>query len=894
MIYKFYNKKNITLFSAFIIPVVIMVIVYYFMGIHPFGNKTLLVQDMDGQYISFFSYFSQTFFEKGSYFYTFSKTMGGDMVGLKSYYLSSPLNIIFILFKPCDFSYAILFLTLIKIGLSGFTMNLYLNRENFKKDSVIFSSAYALMSYNIAYAENIMWLDGVILLPLIIFGIEKMIQEKSSLYYILLLAAAIIINYYTGFMLCIFSVIYFICYLLFFKKSRHPAYFLDFIKDKKNIRIIIHFFASSMLAGGIAAFNLIPLFNSLQGGKADLSISSLYFRRNFDIIDLLSKLIIGSYSKNEMMRGLPNIYCGMFIVLFAILFFVSKKSSIKEKLGYGLLVVSILISFYVNTFNMIWHGLNLPTWFPYRYSFILSFLMIVIGYKGYNEFKNRELNMNLSALLKRDGRLSIFILLSFFIISMLIKKIDYEFLDSKKIFLSFILLLISLIVFYLYLNKIPLIYPFFGFKKINLKKALFVAAVCVCLFDLGFNAYQTLNWKKYSNYDTFTNFININKPIIDKIKKDDSQFYRIEKTYNYNLNDPMTLNYNGLTHFSSSEKEFTKRFMGKMGFRDKDSWTYYNQGSTISADSLLGVKYVLSKTPSINPYNLLRKQEDVFIYENQYALPLGFMVHEKVLDASINDENLFEVQNTIWESMIHNPQGKLFYPAEIKSINMINVAEEETEDGLRYKKEDKNKQGFIEFYIYVNSSDPLYAYFPTYDMKKVEIFLNEESLGFYYDIYRYDIIHLGTHEPGETIVFKMKLKKDDVFINKSLFYHQDMNVFTKYVDELKENPFIIKNHNNSFLDGEITNSGDKKFALFTIPYDENWHIKIDGKPVSAVKIFDTLTAVEIPEGNHSITLKYQPKNMISGIVITVISLASVIALAILSEKARMKKIHEKK
>ena len=370
------KKRTYLSIGAFAAPIAVMLITYYLMNIHPFGERTLLTVDLDDQYISFFSYMRQMLTEGISPLYTFSKNLGGDMVGLGAYYLLSPLNLIFLFFKTENFPTAVLILTLLKIGLSGLTMSLLLNRSIRRYSSILFSSAYALMAYNIVYQQNIMWLDGVILLPVIIIGIDNILKGRSPLCYIFSLGASILINYYIGFMLCIFSALYFICGFIFFRKENTLS-----LKYNECLKPVCYFGISSILAGGLSAFIVFPAFFALEGGKATFAVSALTFEANFHIFDLPAKFLIGSFNNNQMVSGLPNIYSGMFVLVFCILYFVSSKAQMREKIGFGILLLAITASFHINSLNLIWHGFNPPVWFPYRYSFIFSFLLIVLAYK---------------------------------------------------------------------------------------------------------------------------------------------------------------------------------------------------------------------------------------------------------------------------------------------------------------------------------------------------------------------------------------------------------------------------------------------------------------------------------------------------------------------------------
>ena len=93
-----FSKRGIILFLSFVIPVIGFVFILYFSHLWPFGDQSIVCLDLDSQYISFFSYLKEIFRDPTTLFYTFSKTLGGDMIGLVAYYLISPFNIITLFF----------------------------------------------------------------------------------------------------------------------------------------------------------------------------------------------------------------------------------------------------------------------------------------------------------------------------------------------------------------------------------------------------------------------------------------------------------------------------------------------------------------------------------------------------------------------------------------------------------------------------------------------------------------------------------------------------------------------------------------------------------------------------------------------------------------------------
>ena len=142
----------------------------------------MLTVDLGQQYIDFFSQFKDTLLNHPTkFFYSFEKGFGGEMVGLWAYYLMSPFNLILLFFNEGNFDIAVTLLTYLKLLSASLTFMLF-SRHVYKLEtpiSISFSLAYALMSYVIVYLLNIMWLDGLVFLPLIALGLHTIVEKRD-------------------------------------------------------------------------------------------------------------------------------------------------------------------------------------------------------------------------------------------------------------------------------------------------------------------------------------------------------------------------------------------------------------------------------------------------------------------------------------------------------------------------------------------------------------------------------------------------------------------------------------------------------------------------------------------------------------------------------------------
>ena len=104
----------------------------------------------------------------------------------------------------------------LKSILSCITCSYYIHKKfNTNKLYMIgISLLYGYSAYFTAYYWNIMWLDGMYILPLITLGIENIINKDNGFLYTLSLTLMLFTNYFIGYMICIYSCIYFLSYLI--------------------------------------------------------------------------------------------------------------------------------------------------------------------------------------------------------------------------------------------------------------------------------------------------------------------------------------------------------------------------------------------------------------------------------------------------------------------------------------------------------------------------------------------------------------------------------------------------------------------------------------------------------------------------------------------------------
>ena len=873
-------KKSIIYIMAFILPIIIVGSIFLLRKVGINSNRTILFSDMFSQYLGYFGKLKDVLSGDGSIFYAFNKSIGGNTIGLFAYYLGSPLNLIILLFPKELLANAILTIYLIKIGICSLTLAIYINKVYKKNDYsvLIFSLCYGLMSYNIVFHMNVMWIDGVMLLPLIALGIENIINKNKYKLYIVSLFLAIISNYYIAYMICIFSVLYFIYKGIIYKKI--------------NGKNILGFIGSSLIAGGLSGYLLIPVVLSLMTGKASLKNLSDGIYVTESIFSTLSKTIIGSYDYNQILSGPANIFCGVIITVFLLLYFINEKIGLRAKLLSSVFIFILFLSFTINIFELLWHGFNYPVGFEYRNSFLFCFLIIILAYEAWINIDNIKI---------KDIIISLFICLALDIVILLQR---YSHVSIKKIAISFLFVLIYSFIFIL-------------FRKVSLKRSVInFLCIIIVICELSLNIYLIIINNIYISQNYVKQYIEDLSPIVEDIKKDNDNFYRTEMTFNNTLNDSMLLNFNGLTHSSSTNEKNTMNIVDGLGYKTASTCEIYNQGSTIPVDSILGIRKLISvKNPEIYScydhlenqyYNVIKDYEDYVVYENPYALPIAFMVNDslKTLQQD-NIDNLFDYTGSIFDLMV-NEETNLYNKLEVTDIKLNNVeAVAELGENL-YTKIDAEKDASIDITIKSQDSNPVYLFLKsniyedaidnnikgTIRGRAVEVISNGGAEYAQFTGLGYNIQFIGNYNEGEEIKVTIKLAGDTTTIKEVQVYSCNMDNFEGVYENLSSNTIENTEYKDGYLKGDVTVTDNKTLLYTSIPYDEVWTLKVDGKDYDYIKILNGFIGVDLEEGQHTIEFKYKLPGFKVGLSISIISLIILVCIGIYNyKKKRIRKLY---
>lgn len=625
-------KKLLFPLLAFTIPILIffiMLVIFKF-----FSKNSFYIADALNQYVPTFKYYQNVLHGNASFPYTLSKGLGGTMYGAFFYGISSPINLLLYFFK--DVELFLIITTLLRIGLSGLSMYIFLRYKNNNKiKSLIFSLCYSLSGYVIVYYSNIMWLDSVWIAPLLLISINKIIKENKYLLYVLLLFLALVSNYYTGYMLTLFSVIYFL-YELYINYNDK-----QFIKN--NLKKILYFFLITFLTGCLIAFILIPIAYEATNFSRGFNYKVLDI--NVNILDIFSGTYIGFGRIHSCTNyyGLLS-YGSIAIIPLLISYFTNKEISKKEKKASIILLLILVLPVIIIPLNYIWHLFTVPNGFNYRYSFLLILFTIYLASKGFNS--------NQIKIKPYIAYYIFYLIISYSIGSA--NKIEPEYylnyLNTKKIIITLVILLIYILL------------------VIKNKKKILLALIPI---EIILNTYLIFNESLFMEKRLQTNLdYIINDNIKIKSQKNDLM-YRYETIESLNLNSPIYYNYYGIDSFlSSNNKNEFGSYYKINGIKRTTNFIKYTN-SNILTDSLFALKYSLNlkenkDLETIKQYEF--ENNKLYFQKNKYAFPIVYTANKKIKELNYdNYQDLFFIQK-IYNDILGD-ETNLFIELDLEKTN---------------------------------------------------------------------------------------------------------------------------------------------------------------------------------------------------------------------------------
>ena len=855
---------------AFLFPALTVLAAFAVTGCYPFGDRTILTVDLYHQYCPFLVAFRDKVLSGESLFYSWNDGLGQEYYAAYANYAASPLNIFSLFFTAKTMPVFIEFVTCFRAGLASLFMLLFLSsNDNRRIDNitVVFSSSYALCGWFISFFWNIMWCDAVVLLPLIALGLKRLLADRKVGLYIVTLAIAIASNYYAGYFICLFMVIFAPAYYFCLFSGEKPKGDPGRLCFKTFVGAAFRFAFSSILAAGASAALTIPTYLILKNCSATGDQLKVDYGLQNDLFDFFGRLMVAA---NPNIRdGMANVYSGIVIVLLLPLFFLLPKRTgikLKHKIVFGVLLAVMYLSLTNRTLNFIWHGMHFPNQIPYRESFIMSFLLVFIGFLTIRRIRSLGVKYVTGAVLSSAAFLILY----------------EKFGSGNEGYLQIGVTLLFLIIQGAALHTV---------SNINVKKSeFFLETLLTVTMMVEMFAASLITIGLVCKHEGFTSYAPYGRnhedvyAYVEQAEGSEGHMnFERSELYPNNICDLQSLyNVKGLSIFSSTARESFVKYMRNFGFHNNNINGLRNAGLTRVTATLLNVRNLveIDKTQAVPAlFEQEYKGKVISSWANKDALSVGFMTAPAVIDYAPdydNDLNVFSKTNDWVKSM--GAEDDVYKPVTLiagETSGLMTVDRESSAMAFTTSSNVQNNE--YSFNVTVKDADigsDIYLYANSKKGGNVTIKCGDKTRKF--EIRSFQIITCGVFD-GTPIEVYVKYSESPSS-NITLYgYQLDRAGYDRMLEKFSDEQLFVTDYDTTSLSGHIDVKEDGLLFL-SIPYAEGWSAVVDGEKAEITPIQDALMGIRLKAGSHDISLKYTPAGFKAGLIISIVS---VIAIALI-------------
>ena len=931
--------------SALAIPFAILLVTFALLGIYPFGDVSVMVHDMPVQYADYFGWLIQVMHGEGNLLYSNAAGLGGGMFSLFTYYLSSPFNLLAWFFTPETVPQLLSWLTLLKIpacaaACLGFLRGRFLAPETATWSEarslaaaapatsqgalVLLSCAYALSSYVLGYASNIMWLDGVIMAPCALLGVWRLVQRRSCAGLFAAAAGAIWFNWYTGYMVCLLCVLYFLYELARRAELRG-----------RRLRTCGRFAAVMSLAVGTGMVALLPTALSLLGGKgAHAGLASLAFetglaRNPLAVPDLFC---IGTTPGITTQANRPAVVISAFALVGAGTFFANKAITGRDRVAGGVFAGFMLASLVLPPLTTIWAGFVPESSYTNRNGFAILLVLVMLAAESLLALR-RMPSRTAGVRAAIGGGI---VLAAFAVSATFLRFVKHALPQKDELVLLECTLLAGFTVLIAALALVGKAAE--GDRQVRVsptkRTAMPKAATCAlcALLVAAFVGEQTYDAqaqlrKCIYTVSGYTEDLTSLEDTYSTLSAGQDGFVRVGNTSAYWSNGgcgggkdngpdnmALMLAYSTFDHYSSTQESRIQELLRNLGYSKVTPFgTYYMSPNTV-ADALLGVTNIIDdgQPAAAQADDSAVPRESWRAWRNELALPLGWGT-TGTTQVSWGDDPFANQA-----SMLADAAG-LDGSAAKDLFTAPNVRDaDETETGGANAAPDGNADASSstsgtasrQFAITARTDGPLLLFFPTLYLDDIYY---EGGIACSLSVDGADvqaigrrgscnIVYAGTVSAGQTVTVKLTPAN-----TAQVAYHDDGSTTT--VDETLYQPSaeeVVKAQvlDLDYLQNQLSRVDSAGFALTAYengqiaatfaaaqdetlvvsqPYEDGWTATVNGQPVELQAAYNGLMGIPVQTGDNVVELRYFTPGLVPG---AVVGIASVTLFAVWRIAAR--------
>lgn len=868
---KVIKKKNgaIWLYPAvFLVSVIIYVIVLKLEDAYPFGSRSFLYDDAYAQYNTMFRIMLE-YIHSGSGNIMWEHGMGIDVYLNALYYIMSPFNIIAVVLGEGYVELSLVIIVVLKCSLLPVTALYFFRHTQFAAGSgqvserlavavcVCCSLAWGFCGYVTAYGQNILWLDGLILMPLIALGVERINSGKTDRWYVVLLALSFVINFYFSMYVCMFVFFY---YIILRRSSVR-----ELLRNGARLALL------SILSAAMAAVVLIPAFLCvIRAGNSSMVMGTAGLDTWGDIGSyVVSFFPFKEISSSGYMYNNNN-YCGTAAVLLAAAALFTRPVGTRQKIKYAMVGAFLVLAANWLPLNYVLHGFTIPHGMGNRFAVILMFMLILAAYKTLIGISSVRLT----------GAVAAGILAA---ICVALSLTDGSKLQEGLCYAAFLFVAAVVTIVLVLVAK----------KSIKPRSALLIITAVWCA-ELVANAVYTLPSK--SNDESLEAAISLSKW--------EETYESLDMTGDERKSALIGISYtpdSEVNWYSSMINGYLADAFADMGLGHYDNVECLYDGATPLTALMYNVRYVLTASLNSNGgYHMLSSEDGYYVYEADREAGFGFMAGEKLRDWTAGDDvgdnqssflslgfGVDEVMKPVkWRDVKSDCRDILGWLRIYSVADSLDIEES-------YYLGDFVKTG-IGSYVYTSGS--------TYPANVHLDFVADEDMNLY--LYSEDtrdqvilcyvdgeiatnttyylsgqLVHIGKVRKGQKVRISAfgGASMGETAMKSVQLYTFDDEMFEEMADEITDEILVSDGYLGDTFTGHITAKEDGILYL-AFPYSDGYTIKVDGKKADKLLLGSGNMGVELSAGEHVIELTYHTYGLLPGLVVSVIGLIAFVLL----------------
>lgn len=895
------SKKSYDLrpVASFFLTALMLIIVFLIGQISPFGSRSIMTSDLAAQYGPYLIGYRQALLSGGGFTYSAKLGMGSNAMGVFAYYLSSPINLLTLLFPASRIQEMVVMIIILKLSLSSATMTWLLDRKFKTKDrmTVVFGMMYPFCAFVMIYMFNIMWLDAFLLLPLLIMLTERFMESRRVWPILTLVLLVLFVSgYYMAYMVGIFSFLYLLSVM-----GYRGAFCKE--KEKESLRTVGAFILSAVTAAMMSACILLPAGINTIVNKDYTVQPEMTIDPEFSLLKIFDQLVekkVGNLSNN-----LPYIFTGVTVLLLCLLFFVHPKIKKSLKIGVGAAFSFLVLSFNFPLLNRAWHLFDDPNWFNFRYSYLFSFIMILVAYYSYTCMHELE---------KKHFAIAEGIVLAICIVSQSFGQM------SEKDNTFFATVLISLLISILLYGKTVKEWPnaIRNLRSYSTQFLIAIIVVDVMLFTPL--SYMPQIYSGEQNAEILPATVEQLQSLSKQVPEENGYRTELHNQW-FSMIEPSNLQFymdrHGISIFASMANKKTNHFLKQFGYElNYNYFSMRHDNMILPVDSLLGVRYLATADEELGELQKVAQAEESCLYENPYALPIAYLVETDAASfdgyalekdeqnkdyfgfiegwvsslSGMDASGLFTTFNSNWE-VVNGQRVSMRDGANLSlSADVINELNLET-----VPSKSKNIQLFlrnnslaplvIRSTITIREESPIYFLIPfPYLQNVAEIYVNGEYVDSCSESVYSRIYYLGSFDIGETVTVEIRGTENMFACYEPIFAYCHMNEFVPHQQKLLS---TVRDMN--VQDGHVTmevSADTDKLLLTTIPYEDGWEAWVDGEKTELVSYQDAFLSIPLTSGTHTIELNFTPPGLKAGIACSCAGILCFIVLAFIMTRKK--------